>query len=138
MTVLLNPYLTFRDSAREALAFYQAALGGEVTISTFASAGISDDPAEQDKVMHGMLTTPDGLVLMVADVPNRMELTEGSSISISLSGEDDVTLRRFWDALTQGATIVEPLMIAPWGDAFGMFTDKFGVAWMINISATAA
>jgi PhnB protein len=24
---------------------------------------------------------------------------------------------------------------APWGDTFGMLTDKYGIEWMVNISA---
>ena len=61
MAVRLNPYLSFEDSAREAMTFYQSVLGGELTISTFAELHASDDPAEQDKVMHSQLETPDGL-----------------------------------------------------------------------------
>ncbi len=26
------------------------------------------------------------------------------------------------------------LATAPWGDAFGMLTDKFGISWMVNIA----
>ena len=56
MSILLNPYLGFRDSAREAMTFYQSVFGGELTISTFAEFQASEDPAEQDKVMHAELT----------------------------------------------------------------------------------
>jgi len=28
-----------------------------------------------------------------------------------------------------------PMSTAPWGDYFGMFTDKFGIKWMINKAA---
>jgi PhnB protein len=73
MTVRLNPYLGFRDDAREAMTFYESVFGGELTISTFAELHASDDPTEQDKVMHAMLETSDGLVLMASDTPNGME-----------------------------------------------------------------
>ena len=73
MTVQLNPYLSFQDNAREAMTFYQSVLGGELTMSTFAEFHASDDPAEQDKVMHSHLESADGLVLMGADTPARME-----------------------------------------------------------------
>jgi len=56
MATLLNPYLAFRDTAREAMEFYRTVFGGELTVSTFADFHASDDPAEQDKVMHSMLT----------------------------------------------------------------------------------
>jgi PhnB protein len=118
------------------MEFYQSVFGGELTVSTFAEMHASEDPAEQDKVMHSMLTTDHGLVLMGADTPNSMEYTTGSSYSVSLSGEDDAELRGYWDRLTVGATIAEPLNTAPWGDSFGMFTDKFGVSWLVNIAGS--
>ena len=46
--------------------------------------------------------------------------------------------RGYWDKLSDGATIGEPLKTAPWGDAFGICTDKFGVTWMVNIAAAQA
>ncbi len=60
--------------------------GGELTRSTFADLQASEDPAEQDKIMHSMLITPTGLVLMAADAPSSVELAPGSSHSVSLSG----------------------------------------------------
>jgi PhnB protein len=134
MSTTLNPYINFRDKAREAMDFYQSVFGGEVTRSTFADFRASDDPAEQDKIMHSMLTTPGGLVLMAADVPNRMEYNPGNNFSISLSGEDEAELRGFWDKLSDGGTVSMPLSPAPWGDIFGMCTDRFGVNWLVNIS----
>ena len=32
----LNPYINFRDNARQAMEFYQSVFGGELTLSTFA------------------------------------------------------------------------------------------------------
>ena len=69
MATHLNPYLNFRDNAREAMEFYQSVFGGELTLSTFGEFHASDDPAEVDKIMHGQLETPGGLVLMGADTP---------------------------------------------------------------------
>lgn len=138
MTVRLNPYLGFRDNAREAMEFYRSVFGGELTISTFAELHASEDPAEQDKVMHSMLETPQGLVLMGADTPNSMSYTPGDNYSVSLSGEasDEAVLRGIWDKLSEGATVTAPLDKAPWGDIFGMCTDKYGVSWMVNIAGS--
>jgi uncharacterized glyoxalase superfamily protein PhnB len=52
LTVRLNPYLSFRDNAREAMTFYQSVFGGELTVSTFADFHASADPTEQHKIMH--------------------------------------------------------------------------------------
>lgn len=136
MTTRLNPYLSFRDQAKQAMEFYQSVFGGELTSMTFAEMHASEDPAEQDKLMHSQLVTPNGLTLMASDTPNTMDLTPGTNFSVSLSGEDEAELRGYWDGLAAGASITEPLVKAPWGDTFGMLTDKFGVAWLVNISGS--
>ena len=139
MTSTLNPYLSFRESAKDAMAFYREVFGGELTVGTFAEFGMADAyPGEGHKVMHAQLITSGGFTLMAADVPGAMPLAEASNVSVSLSGDDETELRGYWDALSDGATIVEPLVAAPWGDQFGMLTDRFGVAWLVNISAPAA
>lgn len=135
MSTHLNPYLGFRDTAKEAMDFYQSVFGGELTRSTFAEFHASEDPAEQDKIMHSMLRTDGGLVLMAADTPNSMEYSPGSNHSVSLSGEDEAELRGYWDKLSEGGTVTVPLERAPWGDSFGMCVDRFGISWMVNIAA---
>ncbi|MGN6441253.1 MAG: VOC family protein [Arthrobacter sp.] len=136
MPTVLNPYLSFRDNAREAMNFYQSVFGGELTLSTFGDFQASDDPAEAEKIMHAMLVTTQGLVLMGADTPNNMQYHPGSSISISLSGEDEVELRGSYQKLTgDGGAVTVPMERAPWGDVFGMCTDRFGVSWLVNVNA---
>ena len=54
--------------------------------------------------------------------------------TLTLSGDDEDRLRGWWDALSAGGTVGVPLEKAPWGDSFGMCTDRFGVAWMVNIA----
>ena len=136
MTTRLNPYLSFRDNAREAMDFYHSVFGGELTRATFAEYHASDDPAEQDKIMHSMLVTDGGLALMAADTPNAMDNTPGTNFSVSLSGEDDAELRGYWEKLSAGGTVTMPLEKAPWGDSFGMCVDKFGINWMVNIAGS--
>jgi PhnB protein len=132
MTVALNPYLSFQDNAREAMTFYQSVLGGELTVSTFGESHASDDPAEQDKVMHSQLETPDGLLLMGADTPNAMEFHPQTGVAVSLSGDDEERLRGYWERLSEGGTVVMPFEKAPWGAIFGMCVDRFGTSWMVN------
>jgi len=136
MTTRLNPYLGFRDTAKQALEFYRSVFGGELALSTFAQYHASEDPAEQEKIMHGMLMSPSGLVLMGADTPNSMDYTPGDNFSVSLSGEDETELRGYWDKLVDGATVTAPLDKAPWGDTFGMCKDRFGVNWLVNIAGS--
>lgn len=137
MTVRLNPYLGFRDNAREAMTFYESVFGGELTISTFADFQASEDPAEQDKVMHSQLETPEGLVLMGADTPNRMDYQPQAGVSVSLSGDDEAKLRGWWERLSENGTVTVPFERAPWGDTFGMCVDRFGTSWIVNASQPA-
>ena len=130
MVTRLNPYLSFRDNAREAMEFYRNALGGELTIATFAEFGFGDS----DGVMHAQLTTSAGYTLMASDTPPGMERSAGSSITISLSGDDAEALRGYWDGLSDGGTVGVPLEQQMWGDMFGQLTDRFGVSWMVNIA----
>ena len=133
MPMLLNPYFSFRDTAEEAMIFYRSVFGGELSVSRFSEYGASDDPAEQDKVMHSMLTTGTGMVLMAADTPNSMDLTVGDNVSVSVSGDDESVMRGWWEALGAGGTVTMPLEEAPWGGLFGMCTDRFGIHWMFSV-----
>ncbi len=135
MTSRLNPYLSFKDNAREAMAFYQAALGGELVVNTFGEYGDQSAP-EANLVMHSLLETPSGFTLMGADTPPGMEFQPGNTMSVSLSGDDPAELRGYWEKLSDGATIAVPLEKQMWGDEFGMCIDRFGVAWMVNIAGS--
>jgi PhnB protein len=138
MSTQLNPYLSFKDNARQAMEFYHSVLGGKLDVNTFGEFQASQDPSEDNKVMHAMITTDKGLVFMAADTPNSMEYKPGTNFSMSLSGEDETELRGFFDALSAGGTVTMPLEKAPWGDTFGMFVDKFGINWMVNVSSKPA
>ncbi|HXF83686.1 MAG TPA: VOC family protein [bacterium] len=133
MPVQLNPYLTFQDNARQAMEFYRSIFGGELKLTTFKEFQASGDPSEGDKIMHAHLAAP-GIVLMASDTPKGMPHTPGASISLSLSGDDQRALTAYFNRLAAGGAITMPLEKAPWGDTFGMCTDKFGVQWMVNIA----
>jgi PhnB protein len=129
----LNPYLSFKSNARQAMEFYKSVFGGELTVSTFGDFG-SPDAGEKDLVMHAQLEAPNGFTLMGSDTPPRMDFSKPAGMTVSLSGDDEAALKGYWDKLSDGGTIAQPLMKAPWGDSFGMLTDKFGTPWMVNIS----
>lgn len=131
----LNPYISFRDKARTAMEFYQTVFGGKLDMNTFKEWHASEDPSEDDKIMHAMLVADNGITFMAADTPNSMEYQEGSNISMSLSGNDEAQLSGYFEKLSAGGEIQQPLEKAPWGDSFGMLVDKFGISWMVNITA---
>ncbi|MEO8093778.1 MAG: VOC family protein [Pseudolysinimonas sp.] len=137
MSAILNPYLSFRGNAREAIEFYHSVFGGELNIMTFAENG-DPYPGEGDSVMHAQIDTPSGFTLMASDVVKSLDYTVGvNTFSVSLSGakSDDKELRGYWDKLSAGGQIAQPLATSDWGATFGMLTDRFGIMWLVNISA---
>lgn len=134
MSSRLNPYLSFKDNARAAMEFYKTVFGGKLELHTFAEYHASEDPAEQEKIMHGMLEADNGITFMGADTPNSMDYQPAAGISMSLSGDNDTELSGYFTALSDGGKVTMPLEKAIWGDKFGMVIDKFGISWMVNIS----
>ena len=129
----LNLYLSFKDNARQAMEFYQAVFGGKLLMNTFQEFLVSQDPTEALKIMHAMLEAENGITIMVADMPNRNEYRPGTNFSISLSGDNHPELKGYFEKLSAGGTVTQPLLKSPWGDTFGMCTDPFGIDWMVNI-----
>ena len=135
MATTLNPYLSFRGNAREAMEFYKGIFGGTLTVATFAEFHATTDASEDNLVMHADLEGAGGIRFMGADVPLRMEYQPGNDFSMSLSGEDDAELRGTFEKLADGGTVLQPLVTADWGDTFGMCLDRFGIRWLVNIAA---
>lgn len=136
MSVHVHSYIHFNGDAQQALDFYHEVFGGEVfsdTFDKFASDEMPVDEADMKKIMHAFLKGDNGIELMLSDTPKGMEFNDGRRVTLTLSGDDEKQLREYWDKLTEGGTVTVPLAPAPWGGTFGMFVDKFGVEWMLNI-----
>lgn len=131
MSVVLNPYVNFSGQAREAMTFYQAVLGGELVVTTFGQSQVPDQPA--DGIMHAQLNVDGSPVLMGSDGMDNGGVHSG--FSLSLGGNEADKLRQQFAKLSEGGKITLPLSVQTWGDEFGMLTDKFGISWMVNISA---
>ena len=134
----LNPYLNFQDNTREAMEFYRTVFGGKLELSTFKDYHASQDPSEDNKIMHSVLESDNGITFMASDTPNRMEYRPGTNMSMSLSGDNEAELKAYFEKLSVGGMVTMPLEKAIWGDSFGMCTDKFGVQWLVNIAGQKA
>jgi len=132
----LNPYLSFKDNARQAMEFYRSVFGGKLQVATFKDYQAAQDPSEENLVMHADLQGDHGLALMASDTPRRMgEARPMSGFSLSLSGDNEKELTGWFNKLSAGGKVTQPLVKAQWGDTFGMLVDKFGVTWLVNIAA---
>jgi PhnB protein len=138
MRSTLNPYLSFKDNTREAMEFYRTVFGGKLNVSTFKDYHASQDPSEDNLIMHSVLEADNGITFMASDTPNRMEYRTGTNMSMSLNGDNEAELKAYFEKLSAGGIVTMPLEKAIWGDSFGMCTDKFGVQWLVNISGRSA
>ncbi len=135
MASQLNPYLTFNGNAREAMEFYHSVFGGDLKINTFGEFGVPD-PAIADKVMHAMLTTPKGYLLMASDAaPGMGEPKQGDTMTVSLSGDPGEGLEEVWEKLADGGNVTMPFEKQMWGDLYGQLVDRFGIPWMVDVVA---
>ena len=131
----LSPYLTFKGNCREAMTFYQSILGGELTMQTFGETmPDGTPPSHKDQIMHASLQN-DALSFMASDGPPGGTVTFGNNVHLSLVGDDEAALTKYFNRLAEDGDIKMPLAKQFWGDTFGMLTDRFGIHWMVNISA---
>lgn len=134
----LIPYLNFMGQAKEAMEFYHSVLGGDLTMQSYGEANPQTSPEEKDLTMHAELKT-DSFTFFASDGNAEHQVTQGDNVQMSLVGEpaDEAKLKEWFTGLSAGGQVTMPLAKAPWGDTFGMFTDKYGIHWMVNISASS-
>lgn len=150
MSVTTTTHLNLPGTAREALAHYQRAFGGEVHITTYGEVGMPQDAPDAGKVVFGRVTADCGFSVMAYDIPGRDEPFGGLttrqngmtvtdqpffvSVSVSSLGEAE----GYWSALAEGATVIEPLAASAWSAGFGMLTDRFSVTWSVDVAGNPA
>jgi PhnB protein len=131
-TSKLNPYLMFNGNCKDAMEFYKSCFGGTLTMITYGEGGMPGSEELKNKIMHALLDNG-WMTLMGGDGGDHMSITMGNNVQVSLSGTDP-KLKEMFTALSAGGKVPMPMAVAPWGDEFGMFTDKFGIQWLVNVT----
>ena len=134
MQTRLNPYLIFNGNCQEAMEFYKSVFGGKLEMTSFLDGGMSRSADDQKRIMHSMLEADNGVTFMASDAMADSVSPTATTVQLSLSGDNVEELTGYFNKLAAGGTVREPLVKAPWGDTFGMLSDKFGMEWMVNIS----
>ncbi len=74
--------------------------------------------------------------LMAYDAPATMAWNAGKiPVFVSVRGADAEEINRYWEKLSEGATVVQPLAAAGWSPLYGMLKDRFGVTWVLDVQA---
>ena len=133
----INPYLTFNGNCEEAFNFYKSVFGGEFDYMGRYKEMPSETPvpdAEKEKIMHMSLPISKETVLMGSDSSEAFggpaQAGDNFCISINTSTKEETT--RVFNGLSAGGEVKMPLGDTFWGSFFGMFTDKYGIHWMVG------
>jgi PhnB protein len=136
----VNTYLTFNGNCETAFNFYKAAFGCEFEMmSKFKDMPpdpnfkISDE--DKEKIMH--VSLPIGnTVLMGSDTSGEWAkgYKAGNNFSVSINTDSKEEAERLFNVLSENGQIMMPMDKTFWGSYFGMFTDQFGIQWMVSFS----
>jgi PhnB protein len=137
----VNVYLTFNGNCEEAFNFYKSVFGGEFPyIGRYKDMPPQDgqkmDNKDAEKIMHVSLAISKETVLMGSDTGGEWasSYSQGNNFSISINTDKKAEADRLFNGLSSGGQVTMPMNKTFWGDYFGMFTDKFGVNWMVSFN----
>lgn len=137
----INTYLTFNGNCEEAFNFYKSVFGGEFPyVGRFGEMppqeGMPPIPdSAKNKIMHISLPISSETVLMGSDTGGEWATNykAGNNFSISINTDKIEEADRIFAELSKDGNVTMPMNKTFWGSYFGMFTDQFGINWMISV-----
>jgi len=139
MIKTVEPYLSFDGQCEEAVELYKKVLGAEVLFSMrFKDAPDPHPegmlpPGFENKIMHLHMKIA-GNSIMATDgggCQGEAKGFHGFSLTIALDSVPDA--ERVFKELSAGGQVSMPLMETFFAKTFGVFSDKFGVPWMVIV-----
>lgn len=136
----VNIYLTFDGNCKEAFEFYKSVFGGDFPyVGTFGEMPQHDGmPAineeMKNRIMHITLPISKETCLMGSDTGGEWatNFKNGNNFSVSVNTDSIEEADRIFNGLSEGGKVTMPMAKTFWESYFGMFTDKFGINWMVN------
>ena len=138
----VNIYLIFNGNCGEAFQFYKNAFGGDFEmIAKFGEMppqeGQELSEADKEKIMHVKFPISAETVLYGSDsLTEEQKVTFGNNFSVSINVDSRKDADHLFAKLSDGGNVTMPLQDTFWGAYFGMWTDQFGVNWMVNYDET--
>ena len=134
----LDAYLIFDGTCAEAMRFYERTLGGKIEMMmTHAGSpmAVQTPPAAADRIMHARMSLGNR-ILMASDSMVGQPYEGMHGFSLSLIYPTAAEANQVFAGLAEGGKVTMPIQKTFWVEAFGMLTDRFGTAWMINGGAS--
>jgi PhnB protein len=130
----VNPYIAFKGNCREAVEFYETALGAHVLFTQTVGESPMSNMGPAANIMHCTIRVGDSTIMMCDD-PRPEAAAGGGNISLAIGLNDPERARQIFGNLADGGWVIMPIEKTYWAEAFGMVADKFGVKWMVNCDA---
>jgi PhnB protein len=138
----VNVYLNFNGNCEEAFNFYKSVFGEEFPyIGRYKDMPPQEgmpplSKEEENRIMHVSLPISKETMLMGSDAGGEWasNIQQGNNFAISISTDSMEEADRLFNGLSEGGKVTMPMNQTFWGDYFGMFTDKFGINWMVSFN----
>lgn len=138
----VSPYLFLYGRCEEAIDFYLEATEGELLFKmTFGDmpeqgqqvGDASAAPFPPDKIMHAHLRIGQGELMMSDGNTDHPPASPHAGYAVSLATTDEAQGKAWFEKLSAGGKVTTPWQETFWANGFGMFIDKFGIPWRINV-----
>ena len=131
-----SPFLLFDGNCAQAMTFYHACLGGELTLTKLGDTPMKTafPPDKHERIINANVTA--GSVEVSASdwmASPALEPTLGNMSAIFLTADSNDELKPVFDRLAEGASKdwFQDLHEMPFG-FYGQFFDRFGVQWIFR------
>lgn len=134
MKVKLTPYITLEGRVKEAIQFYEQAIGAEIlSMVTYGEMpGMPNTFTDDLKSLVAHAKLKIGVTeLMFSDAPGGSPIENGKRVTICITTNDVEESKRIYEALRQEGQVNMPFKEEPFSPGFADVTDKFGVTFQI-------
>ena len=136
---IIQVYLFFNGRCEEAVEFYRKAIGAEVLFMMRYKESPEPPPPGrvppgfENKIMHTSFRIGQTTVMASDGCSAEKANFHGFSLSVSVASEAEA--ERAFAALADGGKVEMPLTKTFWSPRFGMVEDRFGIGWMVSVTA---
>lgn len=138
--IYVTPCINLLGTCEEAIHLYEAAFGATTRLLmryTDADSRDWDQPLTEDQrnlVYHAEITIGDQR-LMLSDMLDN-DPPKGTALFLTVTFDDAEGVKRAYERLVEGGTVVYPLVSTTYSSCFGSVIDRFGIRWGLMTEQT--
>ena len=138
--VIVTPCINFAGQCEEAMALYEKAFGATTKFMMRYSDADKQDwnkplTDDQKKMIYHAEMLIGTQRIMFADIIE-FDLSKGTSVFLTITFEDAASVKRAYEVLKEGSTIVYPMVSTTYSSCFVSLIDKFRIRWALMTEQT--